>query len=112
MIYTIIISIVAILALIICFYLLNKIKVINSNVVSLKEDFSKLEDSQNKGLITLLTLNRRVSFNEKDIERLETLATEYITQDDLDDFCESLYTNIQGVGERVKKQVKDEISSK
>lgn len=103
--YIIIISIVAILVLIIYFYLISKIKALNSKVSLLKEDLDKIP-------IILLGLCKRISFNEKDIARLETLVAESLTQDDLDDFCESLYTSIQSVGKKVKKQIKDEINPK
>ena len=48
---------------------------------------------------------------EKDLNKLENICTSFITEDDLDDFCENLYENIQGVGERIQEGVKNEINS-
>ena len=55
---------------------------------------------------------KKIKDLEKDIEELQNLYTLCITQDDLDDFCESLYDNIQGVGERIQQSVENEIDSK
>ena len=56
-------------------------------------------------------LKERVEILENDLDKLEDICTSFITQDDLDDFCESLYENIQGVGERIQKGIEDEINS-
>lgn len=55
---------------------------------------------------------KKIEDLEKDIEELQNLCTLYITQDDLDDFCESLYDNIQNVSEKFQDTLEDEISSK
>ena len=57
-------------------------------------------------------LKKRVDSLENDLDKLENICTSFITQDDLDDFCETLYENIQGVGERIQEGVKNEIDSK
>ena len=56
-------------------------------------------------------LKERVEILENDLDKLEDICTSFITQDDLDDFCESLYENIQGVSERIQKGIEDEINS-
>ena len=55
---------------------------------------------------------KKIKDLEKDIEELQNLCTLYITQDDLDDFCESLYDNIQNVSEKFQDNLEDEINSK
>ena len=57
-------------------------------------------------------LKERVDSLEKDLDKLEDICTSFITEDDLDDFCESLYYNIQGVGNKIKEGIQDEINSK
>lgn len=60
---------------------------------------------------TFNDLEKKIKDLEKDIEELQNLCTLYITQSDLDDFCESLYDNIQGVSERIQEGVKNEVNS-
>lgn len=57
-------------------------------------------------------LKKRVNSLEKDLSKLENICTSFITEDDLDDFCETLYENIQGVGDKIKDGIQDEINSK
>jgi len=57
-------------------------------------------------------LKKRVEILENDLNKLEDICTSFITEDDLNDFCESLYENIQGVGERINEEIKNEINSK
>lgn len=60
---------------------------------------------------TFNDLEKKIKDLENDIEELQNLCTLYITQSDLDDFCESLYDNIQGVSERIQEGVKNEVNS-
>lgn len=57
-------------------------------------------------------LKERVDSLEKELDKLEDICTSFITEDDLDDFCESLYENIQGVGDKIKDGIQNEINSK
>ena len=57
-------------------------------------------------------LEKRVNILESDLDKLEDICTSFITQDDLDDFCESLYDNIQNVSEKFQDTLEDEINSK
>jgi hypothetical protein len=57
-------------------------------------------------------LKERVETLESDLDKLENICTSFITENDLDDFCESLYINIQGVGDKIKRGIQDEIDSK
>lgn len=56
-------------------------------------------------------LKKRVESLESDLNKLEDICTSFITEDDLDDFCESLYENIQGVNDKIKDRIQDEINS-